>query len=134
FLGWERQSVYSRLIRLLTQQGAGRRAWKICEQSRGRTWLEQLAKSRLPAPAGGEQTWWQQLQFSLNQIRTLSSEAATNEKLVVLPNKQAWQLLTETQNELKIMLADAPKSARPWLDLVRGYLVSYGDLQNFLSV
>lgn len=134
FLGRERQSVYARLATLLVRQKKRQRAWQVCEYSRGRILLDQLAQSHLPPPAGVEQTWWQRLQSSLDQIRTLSSEATAGENLAVLPENQAWQLLAEAQNGLRIILAGAPESAMPWLDLVQGRPVSYGDLRNHLSV
>lgn len=134
FLGWERQSVYARLATLLVRQKRWQRAWQVCEQSRGRALLDRLAQSHLPTPAGIEQAWWQHLQSLLDQIRTLSSEADAGENLAALLDKQAWQLLTEAQNRLKLMLADAPESAAPWIDLVQGRPISYDDLRNHLSV
>jgi tetratricopeptide (TPR) repeat protein len=53
FLGRERQPVYTRLVRLLVQQGVIQRAWQVCEQSRSRTLLDQLAQSHWPS----QQAW-----------------------------------------------------------------------------
>jgi len=134
FLGRERQSVYIRLVKLLVRQGSGKRAWWICEQSRGRTFLDQLAQSRLPLPVGVDSDWWQKLQSTRDQIVVLTHEEYSGESPVPVPNHQKQALLAEAQRRLEAILDDAPDSVAHWAELWRGRPISYRDLRQHLSL
>lgn len=132
FLGRERQSVYSRLVRLLVRQEAERRAWQICEQSRGRTFLDQLAQSRIPVPDGVESAWRQELQTALDQLRVLAREEYIPEFGIAVPAHRKQSLLAEVQKRLETILDDAPDSASQLVELWRGRPISYQNLRDRL--
>ena len=134
FLGRERQSVHTRLIMLLARQQAWLQAWQVCEQSRGRTFLDQLAQSHLPLPAGVAKDWWDRLQSTLDQIRILADGEYLGESQITVPDYQKQRLLAESQNRLEMILADAPKSADQWISLLKGNPIPYRDLQQYLSL
>ncbi len=134
FLGHERQSVYIRLATLLVQAGAVQSAWQVCEQSRARTFLEQLGQSHIPLPAGVEREWWESIQSALSQIRVLSDEEGYSKIQTPLPEYQNQMLLAATQRRLAAILDDAPTSAMSWIDLLQGNPVSYDDLRKCLSM
>lgn len=131
FFGRERQWVYARLARLLTEQGAKARAWQVCEQSRSRTFLDQLAQSRWPRPAGVDDTWWEEVSATLDQIRALThKENQPNDRLPELaPQRRA--LLADARKRLNAAL-QAP-SAGDWRDLLSGTPISYQELPELLS-
>lgn len=133
FLGWERQSVYRRLVKLLTRQGAGKRAWQICEQSRGRTFLDQLGRRTLPPPGNVDADWWDDFQSTRNQLAVLADEGYFGEGSTYLSSYQRQLLLRDAQERLDTIAANAPDSVKQWVELWQGRPVLYDMLrQNLL--
>lgn len=133
FLGQERGSVYARLVKVLLLDKMNEQAWQVCEQSRSRIFLDQLALSHWPRPASVDSVWWDDVIATLDKMRTLSSNSSFDKEDVTF-SQQRWTLFSAAKEHLKELLDSAARSAKDWGELLKGYTLSYQDLYACLSV
>ena len=134
FLGRERQPVYARLARLLVQQGVKQQAWQVCEGSRSRTFLDLLAQSHWPRPAGVDSQWWESVSATLDEIRILTREEQRPTEPTPAVAHQRQVILADARDRLEKMLSDAPTSATPWRDLLSGQPISWEALRELVVI
>ncbi len=129
FLGQERGSVYTRLTETLVIEHVPVQAWRVCEQSRSRMFLDQLAFSPWPRPSSVDPEWWDAVTAVLDQLRALASGSALRDPEAIPAVQERWALLGAGRARLDELLGSAPRAAKDWAELLKGHTASYADLR-----